>query len=142
MRALLFLLAAALSMVVAVGSAASATSSAAQSPVGPRCNSQVRTFVNLLGTLDGQIRVGISLTQYQTRLTQLSAASDKIPWKATTNACATKVGVPAVRAFHHLLSAFTVWIHCPQMSCPKNGTLQRYWDEAHGDYERANLNMG
>jgi hypothetical protein len=136
MRAFLFLFAAGLSLAVAVGSASSATSPAAQ------CNSQVRTFVNLLGTLDGQLRTGISLTQYQTRLTQLSVASDKIPWKATTNACATKVGIPAVRAYHHLLSAFTVWIHCPRMSCPKNGTLQRYWDEAHGDYERANDNLG
>ncbi len=105
------------------------------------CQSQVGAFLSTLHDLDSRLDVGLTETQYISRLGDIQVAYDAIDVKGESDGCLVSVGVPAEKAFNTYTKAGRYWRRCIfGVDCPNStmrAQLQVYWAKASNQLSNA-----
>ena len=104
------------------------------------CVRQIGPFVSALENLNSRLAVGLSFSDYSTRVGDVRVAYDRINAAKLDQLCVTLVGSPSEDAFNAYVSAYNTWNDCVGKSgCTEktvDAKLQVLWTKASGLIEQ------
>lgn len=110
------------------------------------CAAEFGALLRALGNLRSRLDVGLSYSDYTTRVGSVHVRYDEVDLASVTNdRCLSHVGVPAESAMNHYISAAQRWNRCvADAACSTDSIdayLQREWAAAGKNVERARTGL-
>jgi hypothetical protein len=109
--------------------------------VADRCQSHLGRFLAALEDLHSRLEVGINYENYLSKVGDVRAAYDQIPFKGIDVRCLGRVGVPAEDALNDYADAGETWSNCiGDFNCSMDSIdpqLQSKWTSASAKVDRA-----
>ena len=110
-----------------------------------KCKTQVGPFLSALEDLNSRLDVGLSFSDYGTRVGDVRVAHDAAPFDELGAACLSVVAVPAEAAMNAYVKAYNKWNNCFNDDyCTTDSIspeLQAPWGTATGKIERAQAGL-
>jgi hypothetical protein len=105
------------------------------------CQQQLKGLDNALTDVSGRLNVGLTFSEYSTRVGDANAAYGRTDFTAISGSCANNAGIPLENAMNDYTTAARVWNTCyADLYCSDSQIdpmLQRKWTQAEVQIEQA-----
>lgn len=112
-----------------------------------KCKNQLGSLLDTLLEIDGRLDVGITPTDFGTRLGDVAVSYNQIPISRLEPRCVHSVGVPLENAYNEYSKSKTKWDACiDDYDCSVEGEIlegiQEHWAQASKLVDRADRSLG